>query len=294
MIEDHTLITITSGRDIVRDPSSISPQSALFLAADPAFDWISPSLNTQSSERSSGIPTSQPLIKKFLPLDGTGEEFAIVPPLIAGEQKIAVDGQHATEQAVVQSNRPRVLHLATHGFFLEDQPDLKSESSSVSNEGLVRIPAGYENPLVRSGLAFAGANHASRTGDSKDGLLTALEVTGMDLHSTDLVVLSACDTGTGEVRTGEGVYGLRRAFALAGARNLVMSLWPVWDKQATKQMKTFYTYYGQGMHPVHALRKAQLERIDWMRKYLGAAPPSLWAPFMVQTSGAPPTELLEN
>ena len=109
----------------------------------------------------------------------------------------------------------------------------------------------------------------------------------MDLHATDLVVLSACDTGTGEVRTGEGVYGLRRAFALAGARNLVMSLWPVWDKQATKQMRTFYTKYGEGVAPAHALREAQLERIAWLRKYAGGvAPPSLWAPFMVQVSGS--------
>ena len=89
---------------------------------------------------------------------------------------------------------------------------------------------------MRSGLALAGANYAQRVTDSHDGLLTAWEVSAMDLSGTDLVVLSACDTGTGEVRTGEGVYGLRCAVALACARNLVMSLWPTWDKQAAKQM----------------------------------------------------------
>lgn len=96
------------------------------------------------------------------------------------------------------------------------------------------------NPMVRSGLALAGANYASTVQAGDDGLLTALEISGMNLHGTDLVVLSACETAAGDVRVGEGVYGLRRAFALAGAKNLVMSLWPVGDYTTLKQMETFY------------------------------------------------------
>ena len=112
-------------------------------------------------------------------------------------------GANATEAAVKTANAPRILHLATHGFFLEDQK-------------LGMPEAEYETPLVRSGLALAGANRAAQTTAGDDGLLTALEISGMDLSATELVVLSACDTGLGEVRSGEGVFGLRRAFALAG------------------------------------------------------------------------------
>ncbi len=287
LIEDYTLMTVTSGRDLVEGKGKLVPKSDLFLAADPAFDWVSPSLETPKAKITHTDIDRGKFGKKFIRLKGTAKALKIIPPLVAGDLKSTVHGEQATEQAVVDADRPRILHLATHGFFLEDQPNLQTDSPLLSEIEPVRISPTYENPLVRSGLAFAGANHASQRTESKDGLLTAVEVTAMDLHSTDLVVLSACDTGTGEVRTGEGVYGLRRAFAIAGARNLVMSLWPVWDKQATKQMKTFYGSYGQGMHPAQALRNAQLERITWMRKYLGTAPPSLWAPFMVQSSGTP-------
>lgn len=258
----------------------------LFLAADPAFEWDPSSVPGPQSPRTADPPASTERTHDFPRLAGTAKELALIPPLIAGPKKVAVHEAQATERAVGAADRPRVLHLATHGIFLEDQPELKEDSSLLSTREPARIPPGYESPLVRSGLALAGANHASRTTESADGLLTALEVTALDLHSTELVVLSACDTGTGEVRTGEGVYGLRRAFALAGAHNLVMSLWPVWDQEATKQMQTFYTAYGQGLPPVQALRTAQLERMAWMRKYLGAAPPSLWAPFIVQVSSS--------
>src|SRR5262249_27801284 len=138
---------------------------------------------------------------------------------------------------------PRILHLATHGFFLEDQhrelrQALRRFGGSLGSfkseleAGLGLLP---ENPLLRSGLVLAGVNtwHKTRTlhPEAEDGLLTAEDVTGLDLLATELVVLSACETGLGEVRTREGVFGLQRAFILAGARTLVMSLWKVPDQQ---------------------------------------------------------------
>ena len=286
LVEDLTLMIATSGRDLLKGTEDFPPQTDLFLAADPSFDWMPPYIQAQSSDPALKNSESKTHGKKFLRIEGTASALTIIPPLISGDRKIIVDGEDATEQVVVGANRPRVLHLATHGFFSEDQLDLTPKKISVGGVPTTGVSPGYENPLARSGLALAGANHAMRTIERRDGILTALEVSGMVFHGTDLVVLSACDTGTGEVRTGEGVYGLRRAFVLAGARNLVMSLWPVWDKEAPKQMKSFYTYYGQGVPPAQALRKAQLERITWMRKHLGAAPPSLWAPFIVQVSGS--------
>jgi CHAT domain-containing protein len=119
--------------------------------------------------------------------------------------------------------------------------------------------AGRENPLLRSGLALAHANRRSSTGD--DGVLTALEASGLNLWGTKLVVLSACDTGLGEVRNGEGIYGLRRAFVLAGAESLVMSLWSVSDYPTKKLMTEYYQNLKHGMGRGAALRQAQLKMV---------------------------------
>src|SRR5262249_5138148 len=137
---------------------------------------------------------------------------------------------------------PRILHLATHGFFLPDQQaDLRvflgrnlELGGAADPAGLGRLSGpGMEDPMLRSGLALAGAHTFLRGGalpdEAEDGLLTAEDVAGLDLLDTELVVLSACDTGLGTVHVGEGVFGLRRAFTVAGAKTLVMSLWKVPD-----------------------------------------------------------------
>jgi CHAT domain-containing protein len=119
-----------------------------------------------------------------------------------------------------------------------------------------------ENPLLRSGLALAGVNTWLRGGstppEAEDGILTAEDVSGLDLLDTELVVLSACETGLGEVRTGEGVFGLRRAFVVAGAKTLVMSLWRVPDRQTQELMEDFYRRILMGQACADALREAQL------------------------------------
>ena len=136
--------------------------------------------------------------------------------------------------------RPKILHLATHGFFLPDEAPPPT-ADRMRRAGADRRPARgsqqYENPLLRSGLALAGANKLS-SGDD-DGLLTALEASGLDLWGTKLVVLSACETGVGKVTNGDGVYGLRRSLVIAGAESLVMSLWQV-DDFATKELMAGY------------------------------------------------------
>jgi CHAT domain-containing protein len=133
--------------------------------------------------------------------------------------------------------------VASHGFFLDDVADDRSGR-----------PEG--NPLLRSGLALAGAN---LTRDARaDGILTALEASGLNLWGTRLVTLSACDTGVGEIRNGEGVYGLRRAFELAGAETLVISLWPISDAITRDAMVAYYTGLRAGRGRGEALRQAKL------------------------------------
>ena len=157
-------------------------------------------------------------------------------------------GKFALESVVKSCQSPKMLHIATHGFFLEDQEhDLDDEFrfsnlTKADDTILSRWHAAHklENPMLRSGLALAGANTWLKGGDppaeAEDGILTAEDVTGMDLNGTELVVLSACETGLGEVKIGEGVFGLRRAFVLAGAKTLVMSLWKVPDVQTKELM----------------------------------------------------------
>lgn len=165
----------------------------------------------------------------------------------------------ALEANLKARRSPRVLHLATHGFFLEDQK--RDPNRGLRDLGAIGGPAGgglgrlsgpgLENPLLRSGLSLAGANTWFNQGhlpaEAEDGLLTAEDVSGLDLLYTDLVVLSACETGLGKVHIGEGVFGLRRAFVLAGARTLVMSLWKVPDQQTQELMEDFYRSGGESV-----------------------------------------------
>ena len=141
------------------------------------------------------------------------------------------------------------------------------------------------NPLGRSGLALAGANQAAEAEEEDDGLLTAQEIAGLDLAGTELVVLPACETGAGKVPNGDGVFGLRRAFALAGAKNLLMSLWLSGDEVAARQVKDFYRKV-HTLPPAEALRQAQLESIRELKVRYGIAPPGLWAPFILQGAHA--------
>ena len=131
-----------------------------------------------------------------------------------------------------------------------------------------------ENPLLRSGLALAGAN--LRTGREDDGILTALEASDLNLWGTKLVVLSACDTGVGVARNGEGVYGLRRALVLAGSETQVMSLWPVSDYATQRLMKAYYARLKQGKGRGEALRSVKLE----MLRQQGLEHPFYWASFI--------------
>jgi CHAT domain-containing protein len=186
----------------------------------------------------------------FAPLAGTALEAQTIKSLFPDAS--VLEGLKAEKSALKHIEAPLMLHIASHGFFLEDGPD---------------------NPLLRSGLALAGANLKQ---DANDGILTALEASSLDLWGTKLVTLSACDTGLGEVSNGEGVYGLRRAFVLAGAETLVMSLWPVSDRITRETMTAYYTALKNGEGRGDALRSAKLALL----KRSGREHPFYWASFI--------------
>jgi CHAT domain-containing protein/Flp pilus assembly protein TadD len=269
LIQRYSFTYLTSGRDLLRMQVARESKSKPLVVANPSFgeqptEQIAkahPAANpiVRSNRRRSVTSASSLAEAYFAPLDATAVEARTIQTLFPDANILT--GVDATESAVKQVAAPRILHLATHGFFLSLPPP-KAVGSGTStatrgNSASTRI----ENPLLRSGLAFAGAN--LRNGSNDDGILTALEASGLNLWGTKLVVLSACDTGVGEVRNGEGVYGLRRAFVLAGAESLVMSLWPISDYTTRQLMTQYYQNLKRGMGRGEALRQVQL---DMLRK----------------------------
>jgi tetratricopeptide (TPR) repeat protein len=222
---------------------------------------------------------------RFERLSGTraeGESIARLLGVQPWQGREALEGRIKKECC-----SPRILHLATHGFFLENQVDEPPEARGlglIGGEGRLLGPL-PENPLLRAGLALAGANTWLEGGtppeEAEDGLLTAEDVSGLDLLTTELVVLSACQTGLGEVKTGEGVFGLQRAFTLAGARTLVMSLWSVPDEPTRELMEDFYQRILAGERRADALQGAQRKLRD---KY---PHPFFWGAFICQGDPAP-------
>jgi CHAT domain-containing protein/tetratricopeptide (TPR) repeat protein len=251
LVEDRSITYVTTGRDLVRllAPRPAPGRAALF--ANPDF----------------GGPSSV----YFAPLAGTASEARQIHALFP-DLDLRLGGD-ATERALRNLQAPRILHIATHGFFLQDNgaPDA---TRTAAGPRALNAAAQVDNPLLRAGLALAGANAAR---GSDDGLLTALEAAQLNLWGTKLVTLSACDTGVGVVRNGEGVYGLRRAFFLAGAETLVMSLWPVSDLVTREIMTGYYAGLENGLGRGAALRRVQLR----MLKRKGRAHPFYWASFIV-------------
>lgn len=192
---------------------------------------------------------------KIDPLPGTGEEVMAVNQLLSmsGYSTNVKTGLEASEEGFVNGPKSGIVHVATHGFFV---PDPKHDETSVFSIPLYNV---NENALLRSGLLFAGAGNftSQAIGGAKNGVLTSYDVINLDLGNTDVVVLSACETGLGDIMSGEGVFGLQRAFQIAGANAVIMSLWKV-DDEATRQlMVSFYGNWINSGNIDEAFTKAQ-------------------------------------
>ena len=236
LIERYATSYLTSGRDLLRMQVSRAVPGRPVIVADPLF----------------GEPVGASKLY-FSPLSGSAAEGRDIKALFPDATLLT--GGRATKASLAQLKAPRILHIASHGFFL--------------NVG--EPAAAAQNPLLRSGLALAGGNVTQR-----DGILTALEASGLDLWGTKLVTLSACDTGVGEIQNSEGVYGLRRAFVLAGAETLVMSLWPVSDYITRDAMVGYYGRLREGIGRGDALRIAKFEIL----KRSNRQHPYYWAGFI--------------
>ncbi len=274
LVENYSVSYLTSGRDLLRLQVARTSKSEPLVLANPLFGAPFADQTTKTnptSKTNSRRDKRQSLTARrdltgiyFAPLGGTAQEARSIQEIFP-DATILTQAQ-ATKSAVKQAIAPSILHLATHGFFLENSDSGKTKTADSDSQD--------ENPLMRSGLALAGANQRKSIDD--DGILTALEAAGLNLWGTKLVVLSACDTGVGEVKNGEGVYGLRRAFVLAGAETLVMSLWSVSDYVTREMMTNYYKNLKKGLGRGAALRQVQLE----MLKTKDRQHPFYWASFI--------------
>lgn len=218
---------------------------------------------------------------RFDPLPGAEREGQLIQKTVDGQGKASTiySKGEAQEQVLRRmTEAPEVLHIATHGFFLKADDTLRKRLLKLQRGGDIQIPPPGDNPLLRAGLAFAGINaNAPVLGEidtDNDGVLTALEVLDLNLAGTQLAILSACETGLGEIHEGEGVYGLRRAFQEAGVASVVSSLWEVSDAGTQALMSALYGRLMKGMPPHQALREAQLEMLrigQWSSPYIWSA-----------------------
>lgn len=267
---------LTSGRDLLQFVAESPSHSRAVVVADP--DYGQSETMVAHADTAVEVSRSVDLDRgglSFTPLPGTAAEADTLKSLLKVNNENLLTQVQATEARLKQLHGPQILHIATHGFFLRDQagPSPALRTSGLSQDQ-TPLPL-RENPLLRSGLALAGAN-ARRSGDHDDGILTAAEVAQMDLHGTQLVVLSACETGLGDVENGEGVYGLRRALELAGAQTQVASLWKVADDATKDLMVDYYQRLLAGEGRSAALQEAQRT----MLKSKTRSHPYYWAAFV--------------
>lgn len=279
LVQDHTVALLTSGRDVLRlqAPAPAGQRPLIIADVDYGAAGVLPHVGPRSQpsgRRSAGTPGAD-----WLPLPGTDQELERIREVLSPANELTKTD--ATEVALVAYARtaaPVILHVATHGFFLPARPtaqkDVRTTAPAFAAGRLGGMPVD-ENPLLRSGLALAGAN-ARNDGMGGDGILTALEASTLNLAGTQLVVLSACETGLGEVGAGEGVYGFRRALVLAGTRSQLMSLWRVNDRATAELMADYYARLRKGEGRAAALRAVQVDMLrDPERQH-----PYYWASFV--------------
>lgn len=289
LLEEYCIVTVPYAQQLLHLlPTATPGTNNIFLAGGITYNAIKSAPAEDVEQLSRGVARVRGEQLKWNYLPGTLSEVEQIATLAGSRQVLTLQGENATERNVRrQLPAYNVAHLATHGFFAHE----KFESSlGLSRKQRASVLYSEEtltqgrNPLTLTGLVLAGADSGpdSESG-ADDNILSAEEVVSLDLRNMDLVVLSACETGLGAVAGGEGVMGLNRAFAMAGARSTIVSLWRVDDETTAALMIEFYkNLWGRNLSKSEALRQAQISLLRG--KSTGtmkgeALPPRLWAAF---------------
>ncbi len=225
---------------------------------------MSPQQKSSDGAASTKPEASAPKENELAPfsrLPDTKKEADVIQTILSQKMQIPVknyQNEKAAEAVLLSADSPVILHLATHGYFIgKDDQKNKGPADKNKDDSPVLLK---DSPMFRSGLALAGINLSLREGKD-EGIMSAEKVMGLKLFGTDLVVLSACETGVGDVQSGEGVFGLKRAFILSGARAVVLSLWSVPSVETMQLMTRFYTLMAEGKSKAEALRQSKLELV---------------------------------
>jgi len=264
LLEEIEIRQVSSTRELTRTRSRPSREGTVkeaWLFGNPAYNLHSQWGVGNDGPLSVGLSASirSAHQEKLRPLPETQTELEYIGRVLSsnGVKVQQYLGTEATEEAIKEISSPSVLVVGTHGYFLANVDDHED-----------RTFAGFDtkkfidNPLLRSGVHLAGAQSTldgkRPSSEREDGILTAYEAMNLDLSNTELVVLSACETGLGAVKNGEGVYGLQRAFQTAGAKTLIMSLWKVDDKATRELMTTFFENWMKVKNKRQAFLAAQM------------------------------------
>jgi CHAT domain-containing protein len=303
LAEKYAVAYIGSSRDLLKQNVE-NPERKLHLVANPVFDaTVDTKVLAQSNRLNRALQTTEFSRINLHPLPGTQLEANRLLAIAehAGWESQALTAEDATEVNLYKIASPKILHLATHGFFLGGRSE--STSPDETNRGMAVKPnpehqAKSDNPfefspMLQSGIALAGAQTTLQSwgqgrapAPENDGILTAEEVAALNLDGTWLVTLSACETGVGEARSGEGVFGLRRAFMMAGTQNLLMTLWPVNDAATADFMADFYTKALATKDAPQSLAETQRNWLINLRKDKGLHTAVRDAgPFLIATTG---------
>lgn len=300
LIEEYDVHYIDAARDLVNFDGATAAQSPPLIVADPDFDLCAgpypreaspPVCQPQSADGSSFTQRIRNYFDDdwtgFQRLDGAREEGCYVHNLL-GPEAILWQGDQALKGKLIQVHSPHILHIATHSFVI---PGDRSERDNKKDPWFgqfhspeLKFSEITDNPLLRSGLILAGANTFLRkkpaVPGAEDGILTSVDISAMDMVGTELVVLSACGTGLGEVKPGEGIFGMRRAFVLAGVRSLLVSLWSVPDQETKVLLSWFYNGLDRGLSKTASLKEAKLAMIRDFRKRQEPDHPYTWGAFV--------------
>ncbi|WP_338762165.1 CHAT domain-containing tetratricopeptide repeat protein [Bernardetia sp. ABR2-2B] len=265
LVEEQNLQLITSSRDLIEFKNKESKDTDLdknfaeyktFLLGYPTYNLNgTDTLKVNGTDRSlNGLQRVVGAQTVIPVLEGTKVETNEINQLF-NQKNISTtlfQNKEATEENIKALQNPTILHIATHGFFIDEIPKSNVKTLQEAQDKTL-----LENPLLRSGLLLAGCQNP-QIGE-EDGILSAEEAMNLNLDKTELVVLSACETGLGDIENGEGVYGLQRAFRQAGAKTLLMSLWKVSDEATQLLMVTFYENLLNGKSKREAFKTAQLK-----------------------------------
>jgi CHAT domain-containing protein len=304
LVEDLDICYVSSSRDLLRESAYVGKGTTII--ANPNYDADLQSRQTalmqieqQSDLRSllvtRGEEELQTRALRWRRLPGAEQEANAVAEILADTPFGPVKkylGTEAAEEVLKAAQSPRIVHLATHGFYVPLDQDTKPEENQTRSinfvSGLAKLRTD-NNPLLRSGIVFAGANRVAQPQTAsqmaEDGWLTAQEIAGMDFRNTELLVLSACESGLGDSTNGQGLQGICRAFTSAGAHAVLTSLFEVPDTETRDLMCAFYENFVSTQRRVAAINQAQRQQIDTRRQQHNAAHPFYWASF-IMLSGA--------